>query len=136
VFAMMFMNQAAIRAVPPEQAGDAAGLYNAARNLGGSFALAGVAVIQDQRIWLHSRRIEETLSANSVDVQDYMASQAHALGGADSAYRSLGAAIQTQALTMTYTDLFWILTAGIAIVTPLVLFLRPLPMHAKPVAAH
>ena len=65
VFAMMFMNQAAIRSVPPAQAGDASGLYNAARNLGGSFALAGIAVIQDQRTWLHSRRIEETLSANS-----------------------------------------------------------------------
>lgn len=136
VFAMMFMNQAAIRSVPPAQAGDASGLYNAARNLGGSFALAGIAVIQDQRTWLHSRRIEETLSANSVRVQDYMAGQSRSLGGQAAAFRSLGATIQTQALTMTYTDLFWILAVGILIVTPLVLFLRPLPKHAKPVAAH
>jgi DHA2 family multidrug resistance protein len=136
VFAMMFMNQAAIRSVPPEQAGDAAGLYNAARNLGGSFALAGIAVIQDQRLWLHSRRLEESLSANSVAVQDYMSSQSRLLGGQATAYQSLGNTIQIQALTMTYADLFFILAVGIAIVTPLVLFLRPLPKHAKPVAAH
>jgi len=136
VFAMMFMNQAAIRSVSPDQASDASGLYNTARNLGGSLALAGIAVIQDQRTWLHSRRLEESLPANSVDVQDYMSGQAHMLGGSDAAYRALGRSIQTQALTMTYTDLFWILTVGIIAVTPLVLFLRPLPKHAKPVAAH
>jgi DHA2 family multidrug resistance protein len=136
IFCMMFLNQAAIRSVPPEQAGDAAGLYNAARNLGGSLALAGIAVIQDQRTWLHSRRIEESLSANSVDVQDYMAGQTQTLGTPAAAIQSLGGSIQTQALTMTYIDLFWILAVGIVLVTPLVFFLRPLPKHAAPVAAH
>jgi DHA2 family multidrug resistance protein len=136
VFCMMFLNQAAIRSVPPEQASDASGLYNAARNLGGSFALAGIAVVQDQRFWLHSRRIEESLSANAVSVQDYMAGQAVALGGQDSALRSLEGSIQIQALTMTYADLFWILTIGIIIVTPLVVFLRPLPKGAPMASGH
>jgi DHA2 family multidrug resistance protein len=136
VFCMMFLNQAAIRSVPPEQASDASGLYNAARNLGGSFALAGIAVIQDQRLWLHSRRIEESLSANAIPVQDYMARQTLALGSQDSAFRSLAGTIQVQALTMTYSDLFWILTAGIIIVTPLVLFLRPLPKGAPVASGH
>jgi DHA2 family multidrug resistance protein len=136
VFSMMFLNQAAIRSVPAAQASDAAGLYNAARNLGGSFALAGIAVIQDQRTWLHSRRIEESLSSNSVSVQAYMAQQSQTLGGSATAMRSLGAMIQTQALTMTYIDLFFILAVGIVAVTPLVLFLRPLPQGAKPVMGH
>ncbi len=136
VFTIMFLNQAAIRSVPPEQAGDAAGLYNAARNLGGSFALAGIAVIQDQRMWLHMRRIEETLHANALDVQDYIAAQSQALGGQSAALRSLGNTIQIQALTMTYSDLFWILCMGILVVTPLVFFLRPLPKGAGPVTAH
>jgi DHA2 family multidrug resistance protein len=136
VFSAMFMNQAAIRSVSAEQASDASGLYNTARNLGGSLALAGIAVIQDQRTWLHSRRIEETLSANSVDVQSYMASQTQALGGLDTAYQSLGATIQQQALTMTYSDLFWILTVGIVCVAPLALLLRPMPKNMKPVMAH
>lgn len=136
VFSMMFLNQAAIRSVSPEQAGDAAGLYNAARNLGGSFALAGIAVIQDQRMWLHMRRMEESLHANAVDVQDYIAAQSQVLGGQAAVLRSLSNTIQIQALTMTYSDLFWILSTGILFVIPLVLFLRPLPKGAGPVTAH
>jgi len=136
VFAMLFLNQAAIQSVPRELASDAAGLFNAARNMGGSFALAGIAVVQDQRLWLHSRRLEETLSANSVDVQTYMAGQAQALGGTDTALRALDGTIQMQALTMTYADLFWLLSMGILVTLPLVLFLRPLPKGAGPVMAH
>jgi len=135
IFAMVFLNQAAIQSVSRDNASDAAGLFNAARNLGGSLALAGIAVVQDQRLWLHSRRIEESLNANRGSVQEYLASQAHALGGMPQALRTLGGTIQLQALTMTYVDLFWILSVGIGCVIPLVLFLRPLNTSA-PVAGH
>ena len=133
VFASMFMNQAAIRSVGPDQASDASGLYNTARNLGGSLALAGIGVIQEHRFWLHSRRIEESLSANSDGVQSYMQQQSQALGGSDVAYQAINGMIQTQALAMTYADLFWLLTVGIICVTPLILFLRPLP-KGRPVS--
>lgn len=136
IFAMLFLNQAAIQSVPPEQASDAAGLFNAARNLGGSLALAGIAVIQDKRLWLHTRRLEELLPANSVDVQSYLDGQTHILGGQDAAIRMLGATIQVQALTMTYIDLFWILSVGIVAITPLAFFLRPLQKSASPMLAH
>lgn len=136
VLAMLFLNQAAIRSVPASQAGDAAGLYSAARNLGGSLALASIAVIQDQRLWLHSRRLEESMHANSDLVQSTISAQAHLLGGQDTALQLLGATIQAQALTMTYADLFWLLGVAILCITPLVLFLRPLPTNAPPVAAH
>ncbi|WP_419825410.1 MDR family MFS transporter [Sphingomonas sp.] len=136
MFAMAWMNQASIRSVAPELAGDASGLYNTARNLGGSLALAGIAVVQDQRIWLHSRRIEESLSANSPQVQTYMADRAQALGGMDNAYRSLSGTIQTEALVMTYVDLFWILTMIVIVLMPLVLLLRPLPKGGRMVMAH
>jgi DHA2 family multidrug resistance protein len=122
--------------VSREQASDAAGLYNTARNLGGSFALAGIAVIQDQRLWLHARRIEESIPANSISVQSYMQQQSQALGGSAAAFRSLSSTIQIQALTMTYADLFWLLTVGIVGVMPLILLLRPLPQGGGPVSAH
>jgi DHA2 family multidrug resistance protein len=136
VFVMLFLNQAAIQSVSREYASDASGLFNAARNLGGSLALAGIAVVQDQRLWLHQRRIEDTLGANNVNVQDYLAGQAQALGGMPQALRSLEGTIQIQALTMTYTDLFWILSVAICCVTPLVFFLRPLNTKAPSAAAH
>jgi MFS transporter, DHA2 family, multidrug resistance protein len=87
-------------------------------------------------MWLHNRRIEESLSANSVDVQAYIQAQARLFGSDDAAIRMLGEAIQRQALTLTYIDLFFILAIGIALVTPLVLFLRPLPKGAPIAQAH
>jgi DHA2 family multidrug resistance protein len=136
IFVMMFLNQAAIRSVPSQLAGDAAGLFNAARNLGGSVGLALLATVQDQRMWFHTRRLEEAMPANAVGVQDYLNGAAQSMGGLDAAYRSLEGSLQRQALVMTYGDMFWMLTFGIVAVVPLVLFLRPLPKNAPMVMAH
>ncbi|MEG2050053.1 MAG: EmrB/QacA family drug resistance transporter, partial [Comamonas sp.] len=130
IMAMLFLNQAAIQSVSVTYASDAAGLFSAARNLGGSFALAGIGIIQDQRFWFHGRRLEETLNANSDRVQEYV------LHNGAASYGKLEAIIQTQALTMTYIDMFWILSLGIAVITPLVLFLRPLNRNAPLSAGH
>ncbi|WP_447407597.1 hypothetical protein, partial [Clostridium perfringens] len=65
ILGMLFLSQACVRSVPPQEAGDASGLFNSVRNLGGSFALAGISILQDTRMWFHSRRIEETINANS-----------------------------------------------------------------------
>ncbi|MFT3978740.1 MAG: DHA2 family efflux MFS transporter permease subunit [Sphingomonas bacterium] len=135
ILCFLFLNQSAIASVPASDAGDAAGLFNAVRNLGGSFALAGIATIQDQRLWLHSRRMEESMTANSVDVQDYLAGLGHALGSPDAALRTLAGTIQRDGLVMTFNDIFWMLGVGILLVIPLVLFLRPLP-KGQPLAMH
>lgn len=127
IFVMLFLNQAAIRSVPPHLAADASGLFNTARNLGGSIGLALLASVQEQRLWLHTRRIEESLAANSVRLQDYVAALTQGLGSRDAAMRTLSGQIGEQALVMTYGDLFWALAVGILCVLPLVLFLRPLP---------
>ncbi len=58
-----------------------------------------------------------------------MQQQSQLLGGSDAAFQALGNSIQLQALTMSYSDLFWLLTIGIVCVTPLALFLRPLPKN-------
>jgi len=58
------------------------------------------------------------------------------LGGPQQALRALSATIEMQALTMTFIDLFWILTAGVVIVSPLILFLRPLQRGRIAAAMH
>ncbi len=131
ILGMLFLSQAVVRAVPPQDAGDASGLFNAVRNLGGSLALAGISILQDTRLWFHSRRIEETLSANSVAVQDYL----RGMGG-PAGIPLIERQIQGQALVMTYNDIFWIMGVGTFVVLPLVLFLRPLPKDAAPAAMH
>jgi DHA2 family multidrug resistance protein len=122
---MFFMNQAVVSSVTAEDAGDASGLINAMRNLGGSLALASLSVLQDQRTWFHSRRLEETLNANSPAVQDYVANTAHLLGGQSASLQYLEQQIQNQSLVFTYNDIFWLLTVITIAVIPLVFFLRP-----------
>jgi DHA2 family multidrug resistance protein len=136
ILAMLFLNQAAIRSVPLVYAGDAAGLFSAARNVGGSIGLALLGTVQEQRHYFHQRRLEEALSANSLGVQDFLASAGQMLGSPEAALRMIGGMIQRQALVMTFNDMFWLLAVGIAAVTPLVLFLRPLPQRAPPLAVH
>ena len=127
ILVMMFLNQATIASVARDDAGDASGIFNCARNLGGSFALAALASFQDQRMWLHSRRMEETLSRNDPRLQDYLDGLTRALGSAEAAMRSLGGTIQREAFILTYNDIFWIMGVAALSTVPLVLFLRPLP---------
>jgi DHA2 family multidrug resistance protein len=136
ILGFLFLNQACVRSVPVSDAGDASGLFNAVRNLGGSLALAGISIIQDQRLWFHSRRLEETLHANSPVVQDYLASTSQTVGSEAAGLRVIAMQIQQQALVMTYNDIFWVMSVGILLVLPLVFFLRPLPRNAPPAAMH
>lgn len=133
ILAFLFLNQAAIASVAVRDAPDAAGLFSAVRNLGGSIALAGIGMIQDQRQWLHTRRLEESLNANSPDVQSYVDGLTQSMGSADAAMLTISSSIQRDALVMTYNDIFWMLGWGIIMIIPLVLFLRPLPKG--PIAA-
>jgi DHA2 family multidrug resistance protein len=135
MFAGMFLNQAAIRSVSQREAGDASGLYNAARNLGGSLALAAFAVLQDQRVWLHARRLEESLPANSVLLQDYLGARGAGANPA-SVLGPLENVIQLQAAVMTFADMFWLLAIAITVMMPLAFVLQPLPMTAPKVSGH
>lgn len=136
ILGMLFLSQAVVRSVPPEDAGDASGLFNSVRNLGGSLALAGISILQEQRMWLHSRRMEESLGANDPSVQAYVGGLAGIAGDQTAGLRLLAQQIQAQALTMTYNDIFWIMGVGTFAALPLVLFLKPLPKNAGPAMVH
>ena len=75
----MPLNQASVGAVSREQAADAAGLYNMARNLGGSIGLAGLGLFIDRRVESHYDSIASTVTANSDLVQAQVAGRAAAL---------------------------------------------------------
>jgi DHA2 family multidrug resistance protein len=137
---MLFLNQAAIASVKPDEAGDASGLFNAARNLGGSIALALLATLQERREEYHRWTIHEALPANSPTVQDWVSSQAAQFGGGPdglgAALRMIDGAVVKQAMVMAYTDEFIALMVGIAVVLPLVFLLRPLPKGHHKMAMH
>ena len=144
ILSFMPLNQASVGAVSREDTGDASGLYNMARNLGGSMGLALIGVFVDRRVEHHADAIGETLNANSPALQDRLAAQAAGLAarGGDLAHGQmqaigrLAAQVHQQALVMTYSDSFWILGIGLACMAPLVLILKEPAQGASAMESH
>jgi len=121
-FALLFLNQSATNSAPREYAADASGLFNAARNLGGSFGLAAIATLQDRRETFHVERLYESITTNSPHGQELL--NHHALA-------RLGSLIAEQATVMTYADLYRMFGVILLVMIPLVLVLKPLPRDAE-----
>ncbi len=135
---MLFLNQAAIASVKPSEAGDAAGLFNAARNLGGSIALALLATLQERREDFHHWTLFNAIPANATEVQTWVAGQTQGVGNDATlgALQSINATVSREALVMSFNDEFTALAVAIFIVIPLVLLLRPLPKGPQKMAMH
>ncbi|MCM2548794.1 DHA2 family efflux MFS transporter permease subunit [Burkholderia glumae] len=139
MLAMMPLNQASMAAVSREESGDAAGLYNMARNLGGSIGLAIIGTIIDRRTTFHTAALRESLSANSPVGQERIASYAASWFArtGDMAYSKLRALgqiaqqIQVQATVMTYSETFYLLGLALIACVPLALLLRT-PRRGSP----
>jgi DHA2 family multidrug resistance protein len=140
ILAFMPLNQASVGAVSRDDAADAAGLYNMARNLGGSIGLALIGVFIDRRVESHYESISSTVNANSPLVQERMAEQAAGfaarsgdlLQGKMQALASLSGLIRKQSMVMTYSECFWALGVALLLMLPLVLLLRAPPRDGAP----
>lgn len=129
ILTMMPLNQASMAAIGRENAADGAGIYNMARNLGGSIGLALCGVFIDQRSALHSVTIREAVTANSLLGQARLASDGLAQGIDAMTARlrviaQLSGLIEKQAQVMTYDDCFWLLGICLIAIIPVVLLLR------------
>jgi DHA2 family multidrug resistance protein len=140
MLAMMPLNQASMAAVSREDSGDAAGLYNMARNLGGSLGLAIIGTVIDRRTTFHAAMIRESVSANSLRGQEHIASSAASWFArtGDMAYsqmRALGqlaTQIQQQATVMAYSETFYLLGLALFACIPLALLLKTPRRNAPP----
>ncbi|WP_419709647.1 DHA2 family efflux MFS transporter permease subunit [Pseudomonas sp. NFX224] len=132
VLAMMPLNQASMSAVKTEEAADAAGLYNMARNLGGSIGLALIGVLVDRREHYHDAILRESVNANGTLVQDQMAARAASFltqAGDDAraqmqSLEQLAQTIAREALVMTYGEAFLVLGLALLACIPLALLLK------------
>lgn len=132
MLAMMPLNQASMAAVSQAEAGDAAGLYNMARNLGGSVGLALLGVFIDRRDAFHEAVIRESVTANSAIGQEHLGASAaqYLARHGDPAFAHLQALgqlagqMQQQASVITYTETFYVLGAAMLACIPLALVLR------------
>ncbi|TMV79080.1 MFS transporter [Thioclava sp. BHET1] len=135
-FAMLFLNQAASSAVSEDKAEDASGLFNAARNLGGSMGLAAIATLQDQRSTFHVARLNESLDANSILLQQNLAQNGNSPEAMQAQLATLSQTVKLQATVMTFNDLFFVFSIALFVAIPLVLLLRPLPKGQGMSAMH
>jgi DHA2 family multidrug resistance protein len=132
VCAFMPLNQASVGAVSRADAPDAAGLYNMARNLGGSIGLALIGVFIDRQVTNHVQAIGASVTANSALAQARIAAQAAQLAqqggdlatGQMQAMRSLAGTIRQQAMVITYSETFWLLGVALICMMPLAFLLR------------
>ena len=135
--AMMPLNRISMSAVSTEDAGDAAGLYNMARNLGGSVGLALLRTFIDSRNAFHDEVIRESVTANSIAGQDHITASAAGFFArhGDMAFAKvqalgqLAAQMQRQAAVITYSETFYVLGVALLLCIPLAFLLnRPVPV--------
>jgi DHA2 family multidrug resistance protein len=145
MLAMMPLNQAAMTAVNREETAEAAGLYNMARNLGGSVGLALLGVYIDRRNAFHEAFIRESVSANSAIGQEHLAATTAGFLAqhGDKAYAhqqalaQMAGQMQQQAAVITWSETFFVLAIAMLLIIPLTLFLRKPPaLGAGPSAGH
>ncbi|WP_213881503.1 DHA2 family efflux MFS transporter permease subunit [Pseudomonas sp. dw_358] len=132
ILVMLPLSQLSMRSVATRDAGDAAGLYNMSRNLGGTLGLALLGVLMDRRSHFHDDVLREGISANSQLAQDHIASSTAsylAQTGDPStaslqAFANLASDIAQQASVMAYNDAFHLLGLAMLACLPLIFLLK------------
>ncbi|TDV72750.1 DHA2 family efflux MFS transporter permease subunit [Pseudomonas sp. LP_7_YM] len=132
ILVMMPLSQLSMRAVQTKDAGDASGLYNMSRNLGGTLGLALLGVLMDRRSHFHDDVLREGILANSQLAQDHMASSTAsylAQTGDPStaqlqAFTQLASDIAQQASVLAYNDAFHVLGLAMLVCLPLIFILK------------
>jgi DHA2 family multidrug resistance protein len=131
-------------AVSPEESGDAAGLYNMARNIGGSIGLALLGTFIDRRSNMHTSTLREAITANSLATQERISGMAADLfqRSGDMAYAKLQATSQLalltaqQGLVITYGEAFYVMGIIMLCCIPLAFFLKKPKAGANTMLAH
>ena len=128
----MPLNRASMAFVSFSEASEAAGLYSMARNLGGSIGLAVTGTIMDRREAMHLHALGDSVTANSPLMQDHMREASmglltqagDAIAASGAAMAQLAGTMRLQALVMTFNDLFYLATIGVALCIPLTFILK------------
>jgi DHA2 family multidrug resistance protein len=133
----------ALGTLRPNQVAEGAGLFNLARQLGGSFGIAILASLLDRRQSFHYARLVENLSAYDLGTQQRLSQiqsglMQRGMGEFDAhnaAYRTLSGAANGQAAVMSYVDIFHVM-GYICVASLLLLFLLQRARQTPVAAAH
>jgi len=141
MFIMLPVNQLALGTLPPNQLKNASGLYNLMRNLGGAIGLALINTIATARLAVHTLNLQEQVSWSRPAAVNALAEMEQSLKGTQAAsahfaaLKRMGQLVTREALTLTYNDVFLLMSLCFFIALPLTLLLKK-PQAAKPSGAH
>jgi DHA2 family multidrug resistance protein len=122
--------------VSQEKMGNATGIFNLMRNLGGSFGIATATTLLSRRAQFHQTRLVENLTPFSLPFQDWqhrMSNIFPQLGPhwqwweGREALAGLYGEMQRQAQMLAFCDDYWFFTLLFIALLPLVLLMRRLP---------
>jgi DHA2 family multidrug resistance protein len=139
------INQVAYASIRPQEAQQASGLINLARQLGGSFGIAILGTYLQSHAQFHRNNLVSHLNTGNAAVVARLDSvthlmQAHGMGpirAHQAALQALDFTVTRQAMTMSYNDGFLLILIIFAFVTPAVITLKkPAPGANIPSDAH
>jgi DHA2 family multidrug resistance protein len=141
IFSFVPMTNLALGTLPAHEVNNASGLYAVTRNLGGALGLALVATLVNQRSWSHWQALAERTRLSRPAVHDWLAATSCALHPQLGQASEVGAMVimaqqaERQAATMTYGDMYLLLSVSTLAAAALVPLLRK-PAHAVASAGH
>ncbi len=143
-FLFVPISTAAFSHLPPEQIGNATGLFNLFRNEGGSVGIAMSTTVLARHAQVHQANLADHVNAFNPIVQQRLAGAANGLfptAGLDPvttkelSLRLMYGQMQQQAVVMSYVDVFWMLTVAFVLIVPFV-FLLSGDTGKGPIGAH
>jgi DHA2 family multidrug resistance protein len=129
--------------IPREATGNASGIFNLLRNLGGSVGVAFSATLLSQRAQVHQSFLVENVTPYNPAFQirferilQWLRMHHADMASADTALAFIYREVLRQASILAFNDTFWILACMTAAVVPLVLLFRKGKAAVPPGAAH
>ncbi len=126
--------------ISQEKMGNATGIFNLMRNLGGSFGIAAATTLLARRSQFHQSRLVEHLTPFSLPFNEWrqrmseilpdLGSNWH-LWNAPQALAGLYQEVQRQAQTLAFCDDYWFFTMVFLLLLPLVFLMRRSPRHEE-----
>ena len=122
--------------IPQEKMGNATGLYNLVRNLGGSFGIAVMTTLLSRRGQFHQSHLVENITPNSIPLQQWgdrlggLLPNGAAIWEYWDAHLPLGGLyqeVQRQASLLAFCDDYWLLTIMFLALMPLVFLMKKGP---------
>jgi MFS transporter, DHA2 family, multidrug resistance protein len=122
--------------VPQEKMGNATGIFNLSRNLGGSFGIATATTLLERRAQFHQQHLVEHLTPYSLPFTEWQQRMSQIFPELPpnwqwwegrEALAGLYLEVQRQAQMLAFCDDYWFFTLLFLALLPLVLLMRPLP---------